>query len=117
LLPLAVAVWYLINSGKYTQNNIMTTTLLNYNYVMKPMMTLTRIPDVLVYAGEYLTRPVPDSHKAAVFQLSTALKKHHPEVRLHCVVGFVAAGVPALYLRTLDDTRMQPSRVSGPDEC
>lgn len=85
-----MAVWYLINSGKYTQNNIMTTTLLNYNYVMKPMMTLTRVPEVLIYAGEYLIRPVPDAHKAAVFKLGTALKKHHPEVRrvLYCFVGF-----------------------------
>jgi hypothetical protein len=76
-----VAVWYLINSGKYTHNNVMTSTLFNYNYLMKPMMTLARVPEVLVCSGEFLARPVPDSHKAAIFKLGTALRKHHPEVR------------------------------------
>eukprot|EP00271_Cylindrocystis_brebissonii_P015506 TRINITY_DN38414_c0_g1_i1.p1 TRINITY_DN38414_c0_g1~~TRINITY_DN38414_c0_g1_i1.p1 ORF type:complete len:712 (+),score=130.13 TRINITY_DN38414_c0_g1_i1:204-2339(+) len=72
LLPLLIVVVYLHRSAKYTGNNVMHQTLVNYYHFIKQSLPSHKIMDVLVRAAEFLEIPVRRSeepHLQALFPL------------------------------------------------
>ena len=61
LLPLAIAVCYLMQSHKYTGDNVMQETIVNFVYSphkIKESQSVTRMLETLVVAMEYISMPV-----------------------------------------------------------
>eukprot|EP00239_Pterosperma_sp_CCMP1384_P002002 CAMPEP_0197852036 /NCGR_PEP_ID=MMETSP1438-20131217/19509_1 /TAXON_ID=1461541 /ORGANISM="Pterosperma sp., Strain CCMP1384" /LENGTH=695 /DNA_ID=CAMNT_0043465875 /DNA_START=61 /DNA_END=2148 /DNA_ORIENTATION=- len=74
LLPLGLAVCYLVRSAKYTGNHILQQTVHAFNYVMKPAMTMQRMMEVLCLAGEYCMMPIPHQQSAAILELMQLIR-------------------------------------------
>jgi len=95
LLPLGVASWYLLRSNKFTgPNNVMHETMEIYfrsQLGVKESQGLSRIPDTLVVAMEFITLPTPNDQGPALEELRKTVLRLHPELKVQHVV-------PALYV-------------------
>ncbi|GBG61545.1 hypothetical protein CBR_g22342 [Chara braunii] len=76
LLPLMIAVVYLINSSKYTGNFIMNHTLYSYFHLMKPSLAPTKVMDVFTRAGEFMEMPVRRSDDEPLQRLFTLVRSN-----------------------------------------
>ncbi|WOL04011.1 dnaJ protein ERDJ2A [Canna indica] len=74
LLPLLVAVIYLLMSSKYTENNVMHQTLSTYYYFMKPSLAPSKVMDVFIKAAEYMEMPVRRSDDEPLQKLFVAVR-------------------------------------------
>lgn len=74
LFPLLVAVIYLSKSSKYTGNNIMNQTLVNYFHLLKPSLAPSKVVEVLIFAAEFLEMPVRRSDQDPLLKLFTAVR-------------------------------------------
>lgn len=86
LLPLGVASWYLLRSNKFTgPNNVMHETMNIYfrsQLGVKESQGLSRIPDTLVVAMEFITMPTPNEQGRALEELRKTVLRIHPELKV-----------------------------------
>ncbi|KAA6421625.1 MAG: translocation SEC63 protein [Trebouxia sp. A1-2] len=85
LLPLGIASWYLLRSNKFTgPNNVMHETMEIYfrsQLGVKESQGLSRIPDTLVVAMEFITLPTPNEQGPALEELRKTVLRLHPELK------------------------------------
>lgn len=85
LLPLGVASWYLLRSNKFTgPNHVMHETMNIYfrsQLGVKESQGLSRIPDTLVVAMEFITMPTPNEQGRALEELRKTVLRIHPELK------------------------------------
>lgn len=86
LLPLGIASWYLLRSNKFTgPNNVMHETMEIYfrsQLGVKESQGLSRIPDTLVVAMEFITMPTPNEQGPALEELRKTVLRLHPELKV-----------------------------------
>lgn len=87
LLPLGVASWYLLRSNKFTgPNHVMHETMNIYfrsQLGVKESQGLSRIPDTLVVAMEFITMPTPNEQGRALEELRKTVLRIHPELKVY----------------------------------
>lgn len=92
LLPLGIASWYLLRSNKFTgPNNVMHETMEIYfrsQLGVKESQGLSRIPDTLVVAMEFITLPTPNDQGPALEELRKTVLRLHPELKVICASCF-----------------------------
>lgn len=74
LLPLSLAVCYLVNSGKYTANNILQQTVYNFEAMTTDKMSTSRVLEVLSCAQEYINMQLKVTHQRPMQELVAQLK-------------------------------------------
>lgn len=86
LLPLGIASWYLLRSNKLVgPNNIMYETVEIYAKSalgVKESQGLSRIPDTLVVAMEFITMPTPADQQMPLEELRKIVLRLHPELKV-----------------------------------
>ena len=86
LLPLGIASWYLLRSNKFTgPNNVMHETMEIYfrsNLGVKESQGLSRIPDTLVVAMEFITMPTPTDQQMPLEELRKTVLRLHTELKV-----------------------------------
>lgn len=89
LLPLGVAAWYLLRSNKFTgPNNVMHETMEIYfrsPLAVKESQGLSRIPETLVVAMEFITLPTPADQGIPLEELRKTVVRLHPELKVGCL--------------------------------
>lgn len=86
LLPLGVAAWYLLRSNKLVgPNNVMAETMDIYfksKYKVKESQGLSKIPDTLVVAMEFIIMPTPNEQSVALEELRKTVLRLHPDLKV-----------------------------------
>ena len=97
LLPLAVASWYLLRSNKFTgPNNVMHETMEIYfrsPLGVKESQGLSRIPDTLVVAMEFITMPTPTEQQMPLEELRKTVLRLHPELKVCIETSFALTDI------------------------
>lgn len=109
LLPLGVASWYLLRSNQFTgPNNVLHETMNIYfrsQLGVKESQGLSRIPDTLVVAMEFITMPTPNEQGRALEELRKTVLRIHPELKVmhatmqNLILTLEPAAISALLLR------------------
>jgi len=82
LLPLAIAVCYLMQSHKYTGDNVMQETIMNFVYSphkIKESQSVTRMLETLVVAMEYISMPVRLTDQPPMEEMFKLMRKYMKE--------------------------------------
>eukprot|EP00850_Spirogloea_muscicola_P010516 SM000062S19902 [mRNA] locus=s62:205349:209388:- [translate_table: standard] len=74
LTPLLVVVIFLSRSAKYTGNNIMQQTVINYYHLIRPSLAPSKVLDVLLKSAEFLEMPVRRGDEEPLVRLFTVVR-------------------------------------------
>lgn len=76
MLPLAVVVCYITRQSEYTSNNILQRTLYVFFHLteQKNSLSVSKVPDILICASEYLQMPVRRSDEEPLMRLAAELR-------------------------------------------
>eukprot|EP00878_Enallax_costatus_P024760 GHUV01026445.1.p1 GENE.GHUV01026445.1~~GHUV01026445.1.p1 ORF type:complete len:636 (+),score=256.18 GHUV01026445.1:447-2354(+) len=84
LLPLGIMSWYMLSSSKFTgPNQIMNDTFgifIHSKYAIKESQSLTRIPETLLCAMEFITLYTPPEHNAPMDELRRLVAPSYSEL-------------------------------------
>ena len=77
MLPLFIAMCSIRRMNKFGGNNVLKQTQVNYARMLKPVLALSKVPETLAVAHEFIETPFLDGQDAAVSQLLKDYKNEY----------------------------------------
>ena len=77
MLPLFIAMCSIRKMNKFGGNNVLKQTQVNYARMLKPVLALSKVPETLAVAHEFIETPFLDGQDAAVSQLLKDYKNEY----------------------------------------
>ena len=77
LLPLVIAMCSIRRMNRFGGNNVLKQTQVNYAHMLKPALALSKVPETLSVAHEFIEMPFTDGQDVAVSHLLKELKHEY----------------------------------------